>query len=166
MNKLTLKIFLGLLTFLLGVIGYWSFEVFSKKSKLDDKETAKSRKSIETIDSIENVNIEIQNKRFNSTSRGCGPRGYSQSYITNDGYRLSEGAWETSKKEFKKQISKAKRIIKIVENSMNKNGEKGLRVLTENITDDGEKYFSILWYGNGAMNYISAPSLELALEFE
>ena len=103
-------------------------------------------------------------KRFVPTSRGCG-NGYVQSYVTNDGYRLSEGVWKTSSKEFQKYFLDVT-ILKQVKNAKNRHGEIGVRYEVNGKDENGNKYFQILWYGNGTLHDITAPSIGIALEFE
>jgi hypothetical protein len=101
---------------------------------------------------------------FTPTGRGCG-NGYVQGYETSDGQNLSEGVAIINKRDFRKSIKDAE-IIERIEGAVNRNGEKGLRILTKNLSEKGNTYFEILWFGNGRLHYISAPTLELALKFE
>ncbi len=114
-----------------------------------------------------------QKPRFTGTFRGCG-FGYTQGYKTDDGQQLSEGTtgFATRKKahvEFKKRIAKAVRIVERVPNYKHRLGGSGERIVLVNPPDDrnAKETVSILWYDSGQfIDYIDAPSLDLALEFE
>ncbi|MBX7169432.1 MAG: hypothetical protein K1X72_00655 [Pyrinomonadaceae bacterium] len=105
-----------------------------------------------------------ENKRFIPYARGCKP-GYSQSYITNEGDFMNEGVTPMNEKQLKKFLKNAE-VIERVENAKNRHGDKGVRFITKNISKNGETYYEILWYGGNLLFDITAPTLELALEFE
>jgi hypothetical protein len=89
--------------------------------------------------------------------------GYIQSYVTNDGLEVSEGnigcvRLEPDKKEdlFSKSLEAGHRVIERTDG----------RVLVESAAS-GKKRILIYSIADGACtHYISAPTLELALEFE
>lgn len=111
-------------------------------------------------------------KRFIPTGRGCG-LGYFQGYRTNDGQHLSEGvtgyrSYKETGKEFKKILAKAVRIVERFPKYKNHLGDIGERVILINPPDkNGKETISILWYGGkDYIQYVNAPSVDLALEFE
>jgi hypothetical protein len=108
--------------------------------------------------------------RFSPTARGCGP-GYVQFYETDDGQHVTEGASPISKSfkpGYREQIRKAKQIISRTPNYRNSAGEVGERVVLVNKSSEMRaESVSILWYaGRDFYRFITAPTLDLALEFE
>lgn len=107
----------------------------------------------------------IKSPFFVATGRGCGNGGYAQSYEAYNGQWLMEGATSLSTAEFKRSLTEAE-IIERVEKSPNRFGELGLRLITRNRGKDGNFYFEILWFAGDKLLFISAPTLEIATEFE
>ena len=103
-------------------------------------------------------------------TRGCGFNGSSGTTWHMPSGKLSEGVIcgennKESKKEFHKLLAKSK-IIERVENVKNRRGQIGERIVLV-VTEKHEKRAEIIWYNDGkCYNYISAPTLELVLDFE
>lgn len=162
MKRFYSKIIAAVFTFILGLIGIWSFNVGGEIVRTLQRGVS------ENPDLIKNANVEKEETEsvkegLITIARGCGPKGYSQSYSRNDKLILSKGIWKMTQKEFYASMKREK-VIEKVRNAKNRNGEKGMRIITKDIGK--EKILHIYWYGKGNMSYISAQTLELALEFE
>lgn len=115
-----------------------------------------------TLDLIAIIDLSISatSPRFQETGRGCG-MGYVQGYETDDGERVSEGsigcfAAPGKKNSFRVAKRKPNRVLT----------ETSERAVVE-INEDGKTSFVIYEISEGdCTNFISAPTLELALEFE
>ncbi|HEV2863912.1 MAG TPA: hypothetical protein VGX48_23150 [Pyrinomonadaceae bacterium] len=110
--------------------------------------------------------------RFKRSLRGCG-MGYFQLYEMPDGQKMSEGAAcsETAseaKREWRKLLATATKVVERVPLHKNRLGEWGERVVAFFPPDEySGDTAQILWYGGGRCYlYISAPTLDIALEFE
>lgn len=113
-----------------------------------------------------------QPERFKPTLRGCG-MGYGQVYEMPDGRAMSEGSAcsETARearREWRKLLAGAAKILERVPRHKNRSGDRGERVVAL-FPPDGHAGGTarILWYDGGdCYLYISAPTLDIALEFE
>lgn len=125
------------------------------------------------IVSAETIDIPKPAKsRFSPYARGCGNI-YVQSYETDDGQFVAEGltgfrSKNLARREFLKTVRSATAIVQRVRDARNHLGKRGERaVLRGKDKETGEGFVEILWYdGDDTVRFISAPSLELALEFE
>ena len=99
--------------------------------------------------------------------------GYGQAYEMPDGQTMSEGSAcsETSLeagREWRKLLAGATKVVERAPRHKNRFGERGERVVALFPPDEysGETA-RILWYDGGECYlYISAPTLDIALEFE
>jgi hypothetical protein len=142
MERITLRIFVAALTFIVGLTASW---VMGERSRP---------------------------KAFTPTARGCG-MGYGQAYAMSDGRAMSEGSacFETSsetKRKWRNLLAKAKTIVERVPQYKNRFGQMGERVVALFPPDQyNEETARIMWYDGGECYlYISAPTLDIALEFE
>jgi len=99
--------------------------------------------------------------------------GYGQKYVMRDGTTMGEGSVcqvsaRDSQKEWRKLLANATKILDRVPDYKNRFGESGERVLALFPADEfGPETARIMWYDGGTCYlYISAPTLEIALEFE
>lgn len=149
----------ALIVGLIGVRLLGFFPTFENFQIIESSDLQKGFSAVEPIPITANLPSLHFTKTFNSCSIDSG---YIQGYITNDGQHLSEGNEcffgknKKTGKEFNKLINESKKTIE-------RNTE---RVVLEFEGENG-KYFKILYYNGGqCFDFIDAPNLELALEFE
>jgi hypothetical protein len=148
------KLFFRIIVFLLAlVIGLLAASIGSRlyAARTEDR----------TLDLIAIIDLSIKatGSRFQETGRGCG-MGYVQGYETDDGIKVSEGNIGCSavgkENPFREAKRKPNRVIT----------QTGERAVVE-INEDGKRSFEIYEISEGdCTHFISAPTLELALEFE
>jgi hypothetical protein len=162
MKRITFRLSVAVLTFLVGLTSVWLISVKPKTKKVVPQ------KPIE----VSTTMPEPERPRFMPTIRGCG-MGYFQGYELPDGQTMSEGtaAYSTSreaKKELRQMLARASTIVERVPAYKNRFGDEGERIVALFPPDEnGKAWASIIWYGGGKnFWYIDAPSLELAREFE
>ncbi len=104
--------------------------------------------------------------------RGDGNFGYAQFYESNNGHEVVEGTWFHSSAieadaSFNKAMSETLHLIEFTSEHLNKQ-RVGKRVVLVNRPKQWKpETVSILFYNGGQIiEYIEAPSLQLALEFE
>lgn len=115
---------------------------------------------------------EIPQGRFIPMGRGCG-NGYTQSYVTDDGYQLAEGTvtdWDGvgPRAAIRKQVKGARKVLDHDTKSVRRDKVGERWVLMNSATPENlAGTVTILWYGgDGYFSFIDAPNLELANEFE
>lgn len=109
---------------------------------------------------------------FTPTGRGCG-MGYGQTYDMRDGRTMGEGSVcqlnvRATQRQWRKSLASATKIVERVPEYQNRFGERGERVVAWFPPDEfGPESARIMWYDGGTCYlYISAPTLDIALEFE
>ena len=152
---------IALMTFTLSLGFVWFFNFFQLPLASHEVDEFNLRNAIVVTTVPRNT---AESLKFMPTGRYCG-MGYTQEYMTRDDRSMSEGATRLSRNEFNRKL-KGAQIIEKIENSKNRFDEEGLRVIAKILSKKGEESFEILWYGKGRLHYISAPTLDLALEFE
>ena len=98
----------------------------------------------------------------------------AQGYELPDGQRISTGldVYDSPKEtnaKLSETLAKSERIITTVENYKNSDGVRGKRIIAEFISEKtGKNVVGIFWFkkGKDSYEYIYAPTLEIALEFE
>jgi hypothetical protein len=171
MKFITLRILIAVLTFGLGVTAFW----IARKSYISAPIEVALPEVVQSVDSnLKETNEVILNKeRFTFLGHACG-NGWVQGYELPDGQRISTGldAFGSSKEaesELSKTLSKAERIITTVEKYKKPSREIGKRTIAEFISEKtGKSVVGIFWRkkGEDSYEYIYAPTLEIALEFE
>jgi len=113
-----------------------------------------------------------QKLKFIPTIRGDGDFGYAQFYKSTNGHEVVEGAWFhltniEANAAFNKAVSDALYLIEFTSEHLNKQ-RVGKRVVLVNRPNQWKsESVSILFYDGGQIiEYIEAPSLQLAYEFE
>ena len=165
MKRIIFRTLVAVLTFIIGLTGVWLMS-----------ERAKPQASIMSV--AEPTALEIASAstseplRFTPTFRGCG-MGYGQVYAMPDGQSMSEGSScsensREAKRQWRKLLAKATKTVERVPRYKNRFGEWGERVVALFPPDEySEESVRILWYDGGECYlYISAPTLDIALEFE
>lgn len=149
------KLFFGILVFLLA-LGTGLFATLSGSRLYAAWKEDRRFDLITTIDLFRKA----AGPRFQVMSRGCG-MGYIENYTTNDGINVSEGNIGCSdvpgeKNRFMDAQRKPNRVLwRTTE-----------RAVLE-INEDGKRYFEIYEISDSACtHYVTAPTLDLALEFE
>jgi hypothetical protein len=99
--------------------------------------------------------------------------GYGEAYVMRDGRSMFEGSAceinaRATQREWRKLLVTATKIVERVPEYKNRFGERGERVIAWFPPDEfGPESARIMWYDGGTCYlYISAPSLDIALEFE
>jgi hypothetical protein len=148
-------------TFIIGVSTVWLCSLLLQTSQL---ELTPPDESVLAITSR-------SKKRFNPTISACKP-GWSQGYETSDGYSLFESGMGYSTPylangELRKLSRRAEEIIERA-TRLDKEGKKiGERIVAKYRTDSsGKEWVRIIWTEGAVLRTITAPSLELAKEFE
>ena len=162
MKRITFRLSVAALTFIISLTSVWLISRKPKTSKvLPQKPVA-----------VSTAISEPERPRFMPTFRGCG-MGYVQGYELPDGQTMSEGtagysSSRRAKKELRRMLAKASKIVERVPRYKNRFGDAGERIVALFPPDEnGKAWASIIWYGGGKhFSYIEAPSLELAIEFE
>ena len=159
MRRLTLYIFVTLVTFAIG-----SGISFLVRRTLWTNTTSVLTPA--TTPSVADVS------EFTPTMRGCGG-GYFQEYAMPDGRTMSEGSVcrlsaRVTRHEWRKLFASATQIVERVPEYKNRFGESGERVIAHFPPHEfGPESVRILWYdGEDCYLYISAPTPDIALEFE
>jgi hypothetical protein len=162
MNRITFRLSVAVLTFLVGLTSVCLISVKPKSKQV------LPQKPIE----VSTATPKPERPRFMPTFRGCG-EGYVQGYELPDGQTLSEGtagysSSREAKKELRQMLAKASPIVERVPGYKNRFGDAGERIVVLFPPDEnGQAWASIIWYGGGKyFSYIDAPSLGLAQEFE
>ena len=161
MKRPTYKPAIALITLLIGLTGVWSLNLFLGQEDWWINESKELRKQVPALQSISDIDI-LPKHRFTETFRACKP-GYVQGYVTEDGQEVTEGNNrcnlgdnDATGIEFNQTINRASKVVDWKEE----------RVVLE-FQHEGNKYVEILRYSGGScINFIHAPTLELALEFE
>jgi hypothetical protein len=162
MKRIISRTLIAALTFIVGLTGVW---LLSQRAKPKSEGAPVS-------EPVALIVTPVHPSRFTPTIRGCG-MGYGQVYETSDGQTMSEGSAcsgtaREAKKEWRKLLARATKIVERVPRYKNRSGEWGERVVALFPPDEyiGETA-RILWYDGGECYlYISAPTLDMALEFE
>ena len=164
MKFLTLRFLVAVLTFALGATAFW---IARQKYTFWQTEIAQQAnvKQTETPES--------KPERFEFLGHACG-NGWVDGYEMPDGQRVSNGldvfgSPRKAQSELSKTLSKAERIITTVESYQKPNGEIGKRTVSEFVSKKtGKNSIGIFWQqkGKDSYEYIYAPTLEIALEFE
>jgi hypothetical protein len=162
MSRIIVRTLVAVVTFVVGLTGVW---LLTHRDKSEPKGALESQP-------VALIVSPVQPPRFTPTLRGCG-MGYGQVYEMPDGQTMSEGSAcsENSRKarwEWSKLLANATKIVERVPRYKNRSGEWGERVVALFPPDEysGETA-RILWYdGDECYLYISAPTLDIALEFE
>ena len=99
--------------------------------------------------------------------------GYGQVYLLRDGRKMGEGSVcelkaRATQKQWQKLLTTATNLVERVPNYKNRFGDSGERVVAWFPPNEfGPESARILWYGGGnCYYYISAPTLDIALQFE
>jgi hypothetical protein len=165
MTRIILSTLVVVLTFIIGFTGVW---LLSRRDRPESKGAPVS----EPVDLLATPAPVPKSRRFTPSLRGCG-MGYGQVYEMPDGQAMSEGSAcsensRIAKREWRKLIAKATKIVERVPRYKNRFGKWGERVVAFFPPDEhSEETARILWYDEGKCYlYISAPTLEIALEFE
>ncbi len=159
-----LRFLVAILTFFLGATAFW---VARQKYTFWQTEIAQQTnvKQAEILES--------KPERFELLGHACG-NGWVDGYEMPDGQRVSNGldAFGSARKarfELSKTLSKAESIIATVEKYEKPNGNIGKRTVATFVSrKSGKSSVGIFWQQNGkdSYEYIYAPTLEIALEFE
>ena len=156
---LTLYILVTLITFAIG----------SGISLLVRRTLWTNTTSVHTPTTTQNIADVLE---FTPAMRGCG-FGYFQEYAMRDGRTMSEGSVceenaRTTQREWRKLLATATQILERVPEYKNRFGEGGERVVAHFPPNEfSPESTRILWYDGGSCYlYISAPTLNIALEFE
>lgn len=163
MKRLSLRISIFVLTFIFSLMGIWTFNVGCEIVRTLQKNNyfKKSKWIKDPLNDLKNI-IKVDDEIV--LLSGCGPNGHSETYQRKNGeFILSNGYWEMSEKEFRNFL-KDKEILKTFKNAKNRNGEKGMKLFAKSVNNT--EIFYIFWYRKGYMYSISAPTLDVALDFE
>jgi hypothetical protein len=163
-------------TFAIGITGFWAYGVYKEiVSSMNNTVAIKNPDSGKPktfvlpvyLSDGELMKVDVkENERFTLLGHACG-NGYVQGYITNEGERLSTGLDIIKPKDFQKEVVEAE-ILSKIENYENTDGKKGTRfILKGRNNKTGKEFYELIWYDQKRNKYyITAPSLDLALEFE
>jgi hypothetical protein len=164
MKFLTLRFLVAILTFALGATAFW---VARQKYTFWQTEIAQQT-------NVKQTKIpESKPERFELLGHACG-NGWVDGYEMPDGQRVSTGldvfgSPRKAHSELSKTLSKAERILTTTEKYEKPNGEIGKRTVAEFVSKKSEtNSVGIFWQkkGEDSYEYIYAPTLEIALEFE
>ncbi len=164
MKFLTLRFLVAILTFALGATAFW---VARQKYTFWQTEVAQQT-------NVKQTKIpESKPERFELLGHACG-NGWVDGYEMPDGQRVSTGldvfgSPRKAQSELSKTLSKAERILITVEKHEKPSGEIGKRTVAEFVSKkSGKSSIGIFWQqkGKDTYDYIYAPTLEIALEFE
>ena len=159
MKRLTLYIFVALVTFTIG----------SGISLLVRRTLPANITPVMTPEATPHA---VEPLEFTPTAIACG-LGYAQMYEMRDGRTMSEGSVcgkddRTVRDEWRKVLATATHIVERVPGYKSPFGESGERLVARFPPDEfGRESTRIMWYDGGTCYfYISAPTLDIALEFE
>ena len=164
MKHLTLRLLVAVLTFALGATAFW---VARQKYNFWQTEVAQHT-------NVKQITIsEPKPERFELLGHACG-NGWVDGYEMPDGQRVSTGldvfgSPRKAQSELSKNFSKAERILTTVEKYEKPNGDIGKRTVAEFVSKKSDRSnVGIFWQqkGKDSYEYIYAPTLEIALEFE
>lgn len=177
MKRFCSKFSIMLMTFAFSLTIIWGYEIYKEVIRSLNNSSAvininpdlgKSKTFVLPIFMDgELMKVEIdENERFTLIGHGCG-NGYAQGYITNEGERLGLGLEIIKPKDFKKQLLETE-ILESIGDYSNNDGDKGTRfILKGENKETSKEFYEIVWYDlKSNKYYITAPSLELALELE
>ena len=172
MKFLALRILIAILTFALGVTAFWIAvrqNYVVAPAKVPQSEVVQLANSNVTETTDANPNKE----RFTFLGHACG-NGWVQGYELPDGQRISTGldVFDSPKEtnaKLSETLAKSERNITTIEKYKNSDGVRGKRIIAEFISEKtGKNVVGIFWFkkGKDSYEYIYAPTLEIALEFE
>jgi len=170
MKKSFFKLIIAFTALIIGLASVWLLE-FNKQQDKNSPTEAKLNENLFVERKITSPTNLAKKERFTMTSPFGGLNGsYGAIYDSSEGQKLSTGVncWETKSETlwaFARELSVAKQRIK---NSQitNKNNKKAKRIVIR-IGEKETQSFEILEYDETkCYSIITAPTLELALEFE
>jgi hypothetical protein len=170
MKRLTLRLSIAFLTFIISFIAVWLMGFFHK-AETPMPATSNPSNAVYEVMPVTREQLRRFTPTIRGHSRGNTPS-YTQGYKTSDGQETSEGSigYETpalARRELNERLATASRIVERVRRYENRFGERGERIVLVYPPDEtGKERASILWFGGTHLLYIDAPSLDLALEFE
>lgn len=171
MKFLTLRIAIASFAFVLGVTAFW---IAARQSYIvAPAEVAQTEVARLNSNIAETTEANLNKERFTFLGHACG-NGWSQGYELPDGQHISTGlnVYDSSKEanaKISETLAKSERIITTVEKYKNSDGKRGKRIIAEFTSEKtGENIVGIFWFrkGKDSYEYIYAPTLEVALEFE
>ena len=159
MRRLTLYIFVTLVTFAIGS----GISLLIRRTLWTNTTSALTPATTPSVAEV---------LKFTPSLRACGD-GYFQEYVMPDGRTMGEGSVcilneRAMRREWRKLLGTATQIVEREPEYKNRFGESGERVIAHFPPHEfGPESVRILWYDGGeCYQYISAPTLDIALEFE
>lgn len=132
-------------------------------------------RDVNSVPAVSLVNIRLERrallKGIEPTGRACGD-GYSQGYEFPNGKKMGEGnscysSFKQARREMDTWLKTADRIIEKSAPSRRNSNSGSERIVASFPKDEfGNEWVRIMWVDGRCIHWISAPTLEHALEFE